>query len=78
MKEWKDVSNHVSYYWDIRSGLVVGQINKITHTEIYTAKAFVDLIDEEPLGRYINPEFAKQGVERYWRIQERTLKHDKK
>lgn len=75
MKDWKDTGNDCNYYYDVETGLIVAQIHQIAHTRIWLAKCYLSYNDEHYLGQYINNEFAKKSVERFWAVRERTLEH---
>ena len=53
----------------------MGQVHQIAHTKIWLAKVYLDYTDEKYLGQYITNESARQAVERFWGIRERTLEH---
>lgn len=72
-KDWKDLDNGTSYYYNIKDGLVVGQVFNLAHTKIYAGKIPVSATEEILLGQFITFEFAKRAVENYWYAQSRTL-----
>lgn len=75
MNEWKEGLHKVWYYWKTETGLVIGQVNSIAHTEIHIAKVISECGEEIYLGQYVSSDFARRAVENYWNIQERTLPH---
>lgn len=67
---WKE-GKETSYYYN-EKGVIVGQVHKISHTEIFLGKIVIKN-NEEILGRYINEQAAKLAVEEYWWFESRTL-----
>jgi hypothetical protein len=66
------------YYYVIKTGKIVGTVSKLMSNEIWIAlvnvgKYTLTLDDEKHLGQYIDLTFAKNSVEHFWRIQNRTL-----
>ena len=73
MRKWQDYEASNQYYYDDKDGLIIGQIHKFgTSITIYTATVKPENMDKL-LGQYINLDYAKLAVERYWEIQDRTL-----
>ncbi len=72
---WKE-SNDCFYYYKKLDGLIVGQVHKIAHSEIYIAKV-INVNEENGIGRYIDMFAAKSALETFWLIQSRTLLEDK-
>jgi hypothetical protein len=73
--EWKEgtqVSNCL-YYFQKETGLIVGQVHMVTHTNIWVSKIYKSHTDEHYLGQYITLEFAKKSIENYIDVQSRTL-----
>jgi hypothetical protein len=71
--EWKDAENGTFYFFKKDDGLIVGQVWNYAHTKIFGAKIPIVPNEEKLLGQYVNVDFAKKSVERYWEIQGRTL-----
>jgi hypothetical protein len=71
--EWKDAENGTFYFFKKDNGLIVGQVWNYAHTKIFGAKILIVPNEEKLLGQYINVDFAKKSIERYWEIQGRTL-----
>ena len=74
-RQWKDGETvaHFLYYDD--TGRILAEVNRAGH-QINTKHTTTVYIDNErilSLGMYINSDFAKQAVERWWLIQDRTL-----
>lgn len=73
MRKWQDYEASNQYYYDDKDGLIIGQIHKFgTSVSIYTATVKPENLDKL-LGQFINLDYAKNAVERYWEIQDRTL-----
>ena len=70
---WMDADHDTYYFYNQENGMVVAQIHKMAHTKIWLAKIIRGHGDEHYLGQYIGHDFARQAVENYWAIQERTL-----
>lgn len=69
--DWKE-SNDCLYYYKKEDGLIVGQVHKIAHSEIYITKV-ININEETIIGRYIDVFAAKAALETYWFIESRTL-----
>ena len=66
------------YYYVIKTGKIVGTVSKLMSNEIWigvvhTGTHSFTLDDECHLGQYIDMYFAKNAVENFWAIQNRTL-----
>jgi hypothetical protein len=75
--EWKE-RGHKWYYFNTATGKIAGTANKQALDEIwialvYTGQYTFTLDDERHLGQYIDMYFAKDAVEYFWDIQNRTL-----
>ena len=61
-------------YYDDQDGKLIGAVYKIGNsTGIWGARVYLINNNESVLGQYINSDFAKWAVERYWEIDGRTL-----
>ena len=61
-------------YFDNDDGKIIGAVYKIGNsTGIWGARVYLINNYESVLGHYINSNFAKWAVERYWEIDGRTL-----
>ena len=69
--KWKE-SKDCFYYYKEEDGLIVGQVHRITHSEIYITK-IIKTNEELVLGRYIDLDAAKAALETHWLIESRTL-----
>ena len=73
MRKWQDYEASNQYYYDDKDGLIIGQVHKFgTSVTIYTATVKPENLDKL-LGQFINLDYAKHAVERFWEIQDRTL-----
>ena len=75
--DWQERGS-AHYYYDTDTGKVVGTVSKLMSNEIWIAlvnmgKYTLTLDDEKHLGQYIDKSFAKDAVEHFWAIQNRTL-----
>jgi hypothetical protein len=75
MKErmWKDAENGTYYYYESLNGRIVGQVHNVAHTKIWVAKIIVKHNDENYLGTFIGCDFAKNAIQEFWTVQDRTL-----
>lgn len=71
--EYSRNGNDCLYYYQVETGLIVGQVHNIAHTNVYVAKIYRSHTDEHFLGQFITQDFAKKSVEKYFDIQSRTL-----
>ena len=71
--EWKDAEHNCSYYFRTRTGKIVGQVYNLAHTNIWGAKVLINDNEEKYLGQYISQDFAKNAIEVYWKLKERTV-----
>jgi hypothetical protein len=71
--KWHENEFYTFFYYNESTGLIVGITNKLgTQNSIYIARVIKDNT-EYSIGQYINQEFAKKAIERYWDIENRTL-----
>jgi hypothetical protein len=75
--EWQERSS-AYFYYNVNTGKVVGKVSRMIANDIYIALVYTGqytftLDDERHLGEYINLGFAKDAVEHFWAIQNRTL-----
>ena len=75
--EWQERGS-AYYYYNIDTGKIVGNVSKIMSNDIWIALVHTGtytftLDDERHLGQYISVDFAKDAVEHFWAIQNRTL-----
>ena len=74
MKQWMEKEFSQWVYYDDQDGKLIGAVYKIgTSTGIWGARVYLINNNESVLGQYINSDFAKWAVERYWEIDGRTL-----
>jgi hypothetical protein len=75
--DWQE-RNTAHFYYDEDTGKVVGHVSKMVANDIYIALVYTGqytftIADELHLGQYIDLESAKDAVEHFWAIQNRTL-----
>jgi len=75
--QWEKMGDRC-YYFDVKTGKIVGFSSKIALQEIYisiiyTGQYTFTVDDEKHLGQYISLEHAKKAVENFWDVQNRTL-----
>lgn len=79
MKEYKWERHRDNYYYyEVDTGKIRGLASKIALSEIWIGLIYIGdmsytINDEKHLGQYITMEFAKEAVQRFWDIQNRTL-----
>jgi len=75
IRSWKDGETVAHFLYYDETGRILAEVNRAGHS-INTKHTTTIYIDNErilSLGVYINSDFAKQAVERWWNIQDRTL-----
>ena len=74
MKKWTEKEFSQWVYYDDEDGKIIGLVFKIGNgaATIWGSKVY-DENKEGILGQYIDSDYARKAVERYWLIQERTL-----
>ena len=75
--EWQERGS-AYYYYNTDTGKIVGSVSKIMSNDIWIALVHTGvytftLDDERHLGQYISVDFAKDAVEHFWAVQNRTL-----
>ena len=74
MKQWMEKEFSQWVYYDDQDGKLIGAVYKIGNsTGIWGVRIYLINNNESVLGQYINSDFAKWAVERYWEIDGRTL-----
>ena len=74
-RQWKDGETVAHFLYYDETGRILAEVNRAGH-QINTKHTTTVYIDNErilSLGMYINSDYAKQAVERWWLIQDRTL-----
>jgi hypothetical protein len=78
--EWKLYSDTGGkfYYYHRETGKVSGFASKHVNHDVWYAMVYLGdytftITEEKHLGQYIDLEFAKKAVERFWDVQDRTL-----
>ena len=72
-REWRDVDKGVQYYYQVRNGLIIGQVYNLAYTSIWGAKILVSSNEELILGQYVSLEFAKEAIAEFWDEKDRTF-----
>ena len=72
-RDWRDIDKGVQYFYQVRDGLIVGQVYNMAYTSIWGAKIPVSATEELVLGQYVTLEFAKRAVEEHWDEKDRTF-----
>lgn len=72
-REWRDVDKGVQYYYQVRNGLIIGQVYNLAYTSIWGAKILVSANEELILGQYVSLEFAKDAIAEFWDEKDRTF-----
>jgi hypothetical protein len=74
MKQWLEKEFSQWVYYDDQDGKIIGAVYKIGNsTGIWGAKVYLINNSDSVLGQYIDSDFARWAVERYWEIDSRTL-----
>ena len=74
-RQWKDGETVAHFLYYDETGRIIGEVGLAGH-QIKTKHTTTIYPDNErilSLGMYINSEYAKSAVEKYWLIQDRTL-----
>jgi hypothetical protein len=74
-RQWKDGETLAHFLYYDETGRILAEVNRAGHqiNTKHTTTIYPDTERIVSLGMYINSEYAKQAVERWWLIQERTL-----
>jgi len=72
-RDWRDVDKGVQYFYQVRDGLIVGQVYNMAYTSIWGAKIPLSATEELVLGQYVTLDFAKRAVEEHWNEKDRTF-----
>ena len=73
MKKWMEKEFSQWVYYDDADGKIIGYVYKIgNQLGIWGARIQNDN-EEILLGQYIDSDYGKKSIERYWEIQSRTL-----
>ena len=70
MRKWTEKEYSQWVYYGELDGKIVGSVYKIGNTQgIWGAKVY-DNVNEGILGQYIDSDFAKKAVERFWLVED--------
>jgi hypothetical protein len=72
-RQWRCASTNIHYYHKVSDGLIVGRVYNLANTIIWSAKIPISSVEELILGEFIEMEFAKRAIEKYWDDKDRTL-----
>ena len=72
-RDWRDIDKGVQYFYQVRDGLIVGQVYNMAYTSIWGAKIPLSATEELVLGQYVTLEFAKRAIEEHWNDKDRTF-----
>lgn len=75
IRQWKDGETVAHFLYFDESGRIIGEVGLAGHQikTKHTTTIYPDNKGVFSLGMYINSEYAKSAVERWWLIQDRTL-----
>lgn len=74
MKQWMEKEFSQWVYYDDQDGKLIGAVYKIGNsTGIWGARVYLINNNEMVMGQYIDSDYARKAVERYWEIDGRTL-----
>lgn len=72
-REWRCIEKNCHYYFQTDNGLVIGVAYNLAHTIVWGAKIPVNATEEKILGQYIELEFAKKAIEKYWNEKDKIV-----
>ena len=73
-KRWMEKEFSQWVYYDTADGRIIGAVYKIGNaTGIWGGRIYLENNMEKQLGQFIDSDWARKGVERYWEIDGRTL-----
>lgn len=72
-RDWRYIEKNSHYYFQVHDGKVIGQAYNIAFTIVWGAKIPINASEELILGQYIELEYAKRAIEKYWEEKDRTL-----
>jgi len=72
--QWMEKEFSHWVYYDTADGKIIGAVYKIGQsTGIWGGRIYLENNMEKTLGQFIDSDWARKGVERYWEIDGRTL-----
>ena len=72
-RQWRYVDKNIHYYFQTNDGQVIGKAYNVALTIIWGAKIPINATEELIIGEFVELEFAKKAIERYWEEKDRTL-----
>jgi hypothetical protein len=72
-RAWRLADSNNHYYHQVDDGLVVGHVFNYAHTIVWGAKVPINATEEMILGQYVELEFAKKAIEKYWEDNDKVL-----
>jgi hypothetical protein len=73
-KQWMEKEFSQWVYFDTADGKIIGAVYTVgTKTGIWGGRVYLENNMEKTLGQFIDSDWARKGVERYWEIDGRTL-----
>lgn len=72
-RAWRLADSNNHYYHQVDNGLVVGHVFNYAHTIVWGAKIPINATEELILGKYVELEFAKKAIEKYWENNDKVL-----
>ena len=75
IRSWKDGETVANFLYYDETGRIIGEVGLAGHQikTKHTTTIYPDNKEVFSLGMYISSDYAKQAVERFWNIQDRTL-----
>jgi len=78
MRQWMEKEFSQWVYFDDDDGKIIGAVYTIgTKTGIWGGRVYVDNNIDNQLGQFINSDYARKAVERYWDIEFQTFLENK-
>ena len=75
-RNWRMADKNNHYYYNESDGKITGHVFNYAHTVVWGASipSPLDPTGDMIIGRYIEVEFAKRAIEKYWDDENRTLR----
>jgi hypothetical protein len=72
-RQWRYVDKNIHYYFQTNDGQVIGKAYNVALTIIWGAKIPINATEELIIGEFVELEYAKLAIERYWNEKDRTF-----